>query len=247
MSAPLVIETLPALTDNLMYVLRDEATGLTCVIDPSEATPVIHFLKSKNWKLDFIINTHHHWDHVGGNLELKNLFSCKVLCSAFDKPRIPGADFGYVDSDNIPFGNAPLQVIAVPGHTVGAIALYNKSNAALFTGDTLFPLGCGRLYEGTPEQMRNSLERLAQLPDDTRVFSGHDYLYANACFNLTINHSDDTIDALQKKLKSNPNSSRESLPTTVGFEKKHNSFMNTKSISEFAQIREQKNQFRLEE
>lgn len=171
---------LPVLTDNYIYILYDKPTHQTVVIDPAEAEPVIQFLESRGWSLDAIWNTHHHGDHVGGNRILQERYGCAIYGSTQDHDRIPGITQIVKDLDEFSLGSWRVEVMETPGHTLGHCAYYIPAADILFCGDTLFALGCGRLFEGTPEQMWSSLLKIRSLPGTTRVCCAHEYTLSNA-------------------------------------------------------------------
>ncbi|GAB4821729.1 hypothetical protein N2152v2_008775 [Parachlorella kessleri] len=164
----LQIERVPCLQDNYSWLVHEPAHNLTAVVDPAEVSPVLKALEAKNWKLTHIFNTHHHWDHTGGNAELKERFACTVVGPDADKARIPGIDVALKDGETYQFGAAQMHVFDTPGHTRGHITLWFPGAKVLFPGDTLFALGCGRLFEGTPQQMWTSLSKLIPLPPETQ-------------------------------------------------------------------------------
>ena len=178
----LSVEPVPLLSDNYAYLLTDSATGKTAIVDPSEDQPVISLLAQRGLKLSFILNTHHHADHSGGNLGIKQATGAKVVGSAADAHRLPGLDIGLGDGESWSLGDSEARIILIPGHTSGHIAFWFRADDALFSGDTLFACGCGRMFEGNPKQMWGSLSRLRALPAATRVFCGHEYTQANARF-----------------------------------------------------------------
>lgn len=161
--------------DNYAYILTDGATGVSAVLDPSEAAPVIAECEKQNIRPAYVFNSHHHFDHVEGNLELKEKYGAKVAAGAHDCGRIPGADIGLEDGDVFKLGESEAQIIRADGHTIGHILWYFPADKVLFTGDVLFNLAIGGLFEGTPEQMWNSLQRIKKLPDDTLFYPGHEY------------------------------------------------------------------------
>ncbi|XP_038688996.1 probable hydroxyacylglutathione hydrolase 2, chloroplastic isoform X2 [Tripterygium wilfordii] len=175
MSSSLQIELVPCLRDNYAYLIHDMDTGTVGVVDPSEAVPVIDALSRKNRNLTYILNTHHHHDHIGGNEELKARYGAKVIGSGVDKDRIPGIDMVLNDGDKWMFAGHEVLVMDTPGHTRGHISFYFSGPGSMFTGDTLLSLSCGRLFEGTPEQMLASLRKIISLPDDTKIYCGHEY------------------------------------------------------------------------
>jgi hydroxyacylglutathione hydrolase len=173
---------LPCLNDNYAYIINDENSKTVGVVDPSEAKPVISFLKKENLKLNYILNTHHHFDHIGGNIELKNLFNAKVVGFSGDKHRIPGIDIALKDNEKWIFGNSTVKILHIPGHTLGHICFFFENEKIAFTGDTLFSLGCGRIFEGDHKQMLNSLNKIKNLPKNTNIYCGHEYTHKNAMF-----------------------------------------------------------------
>ena len=177
----LTIIQIPVLTDNYIYLIHEPVSGETAVIDPALAQPVLDVLDKKGWRLAYVFNTHHHWDHVGGNLELKQS-RFKIIAAQLDRGRIPGIDIGVSEDDVISLGRHQALVISTPGHTSGHIVYHFAEDGALFCGDTLFVMGCGRLFEGTPEQMWNSLQKLQALPPSTRIYCTHEYTQANGRF-----------------------------------------------------------------
>ncbi len=178
----LEIQQIPVLDDNYIYVLRDEATATVAVVDPAMAEPVLAFLEKRNWRLNFILNTHHHGDHVGGNRELIEKTGCKVIGASKDAARIPGITKRVGEGDEVLVGESQAKVFEVHGHTRGHIAYWFEKDNALFCGDTIFSLGCGKLFEGTPEEMWASLAKLRALPGDTRIYCAHEYTLENAQF-----------------------------------------------------------------
>ena len=182
----LEILQIPVLTDNYIYLVHEPNGWATAAIDPALAGPVLKALDEKGWKLTHILNTHHHGDHVGGNLALKRATGCAVVAMARDKERIPGIDVEVAEGDVIGLGATEARVLDVPGHTSGHIAFWFAEDAALFCGDALFGLGCGRLFEGHAEEMWASLEKIRALPAATRVYCAHEYTEANGRFALTV-------------------------------------------------------------
>ncbi|XP_059654697.1 hydroxyacylglutathione hydrolase 1, mitochondrial-like isoform X2 [Cornus florida] len=185
-SSTLQIELVPCLNDNYAYLLHDVDTGTVGVIDPSEAAPIIDILSRKNHNLTYILNTHHHSDHTGGNMELKERYGAKVIGSGIDKDRIPAIDIALNDGDKWMFAGHEVLIIETPGHTQGHISFYFPGSSAIFTGDTLFSLSCGKLFEGTTEQMLSSIRKIISLPDDTNIYCGHEYTLSNSKFALSI-------------------------------------------------------------
>ena len=216
---------IPALQDNYIYFIIDKQSSLTACVDPSLADPVINLLKKKNLKLDFILNTHHHYDHVGGNLELKEKTQCKIIGAEIDKERIPGIDICLKDKENFFLGSSKFIAIETPGHTVGHICFYFDGDNILFSGDTLFALGCGRLFEGTPKQMWSSLKFIKNLPNETLIYCGHEYTESNSKFAISLLPDDKDLEKKKNKIKSLRKKGIPTIPTTIGEEKRFNPFL----------------------
>ena len=191
------ITPISCLTDNYAYIINDKNSKTVGVVDPSEAQPIISFLKKENLKLNYILNTHHHFDHIGGNVELKKIYNAKVVGFNDDKNRIPGIDIMLKNDEQLNFGNSIIKIIHIPGHTLGHICFFFEKEKIVFTGDTLFSLGCGRIFEGDYKQMLNSLKTIKELPRDTKIYCGHEYTYKNAEF--CIKYDSNNID-LKKKI-----------------------------------------------
>ena len=219
------IDIISCLQDNYSYLLREKITGIVAIVDPSDFNSCNDVIEKKYKKLDFILNTHHHLDHVGGNLELKKKHGSKVLGFVKDKNRIPGINITLNENQNIMIGRVMFKVIAVPGHTSGHIAFYSEEEKVVFTGDTLFSLGCGRVFEGTYEQMINSLNKLKNLPDDTSIYCGHEYTKKNYefCFKFEPNNENLKIKKNWIDLKLKLDSP--TVPITIGEELKTNIFL----------------------
>jgi hydroxyacylglutathione hydrolase len=221
----LEIRQIPLLTDNYSYLVREPETGAVGVVDPAEAEPVMAALDRFGWKLTHIINTHHHGDHVGGNSALKKATGCIVVGPAYDRERIPGIDVEVTEETGYAFGNAHADVFFVPGHTRGHIAYWFPESKALFCGDTLFSLGCGRLFEGNPRQMWNSLGKIRRLPDDARVYCAHEYTESNARFALTVDPANEALKARMAEIKRLRAAAQPTVPSRLGDEKAANPFL----------------------
>ncbi|GMJ08476.1 glyoxalase 2-4 [Hibiscus trionum] len=230
MSSTLQIELVPCLGDNYAYLLHDVDTGTVGVVDPSEAVPIIDALSRKNWNLTYILNTHHHHDHTGGNMELKARYGAKVIGSAIDKDRIPGIDILLNDGETWMFAGHEVQIMETPGHTRGHISFYFPGSRAIFTGDTLFSLSCGKLFDGTPEQMLSSLQRIMSLPDDTNIYCGHEYTLSNSKFALSIEPKNDALQAYATHVSHLRNKGLPTIPSTLKMEKACNPFLRTSSV-----------------
>jgi len=219
------IEIISCLNDNYSYLLCDKGTNTVAIIDPSDFSPCNKIIKKKYNKLDYILNTHHHFDHVGGNKKLKEKYKSKVLGFELDKDRIPGIDIALKEKQNFKLGNTSFEVIFIPGHTKGHIAFYFKDEKIVFTGDTLFSLGCGRVFEGTYEQMFNSLNKLKNLPIDTKIYCGHEYTKKNLEFCLEYDLNNDCLRKKSNWINSKIESNSPTVPVSIDEEKKTNIFL----------------------
>ena len=222
---------IPVLTDNYIYLLHDPESGDTAVVDPALAQPVLDLLEAKGWPLIYILNTHHHWDHVGGNLELKQKTGCQIIAAHLDSGRIPGIDSGVFEGDIISLGQHQARVIATPGHTSGHIVYYFAKDEALFCGDTLFAMGCGRLFEGSAEQMWTSLQKLKVLPSSTRVYCTHEYTQANGKFALSVEPDNFQLQHRMMEVAELRFANKPTVPSTIGQEMATNPFFRDNSIS----------------
>ena len=219
------VSPISCLTDNYAYIINDNVSKKVGVVDPSEASPIITYLKKQNLKLDYILNTHHHYDHIGGNIELKKLYNAKVIGFVGDKHRIPGIDITLEDNVKWIFGESSVKILHIPGHTLGHICFFFENEKIAFTGDTLFSLGCGRIFEGDHQQMLTSLNKIKKLPKNTKIYCGHEYSYKNAEF--CMKYDDDNIDLKKKfeKIKQLRSNNLPTLPTTLEEELKSNIFL----------------------
>ena len=218
------VEIIPCLNDNYSYLIHEKKTNNVSIVDPSEfkaCDAVINNYK----KLDFILNTHHHADHVGANLELKKKYNSKILGSKSDKDRIPGIDIFLEENQKQQIGHLEFDVIFIPGHTKGHIGFFFNKEKIFFSGDTLFSLGCGKVFEGTHEEMFNSLNKIKNLPHDTKIYCGHEYTKSNLNFCLKYDSKNTFLKEkksdIQKKLSSN----QPTIPTILGQEIKTNIFL----------------------
>jgi hydroxyacylglutathione hydrolase len=250
---PTEIEIIPCLSDNYAYLVK---SGDHCaVVDPSEAGPVRAALAKKGWRLTHILNTHHHLDHCGGNLDLKRETGAKVVGPAKDAARIPGLDVGVDEASGWEFDGRKVQVLEVPAHTRGAITFVIDGNA--FTGDTLFLMGCGRLFEGDPRMMWTSLSKLMTLPDETKIFCGHEYTQSNGRFALTLEPGNAALRARMDQVAALRARGEPTVPATLALEKQTNPFLRPDSaeirrnigmeqadtVAAFGEIRARKDKF----
>lgn len=253
----LEIHQIPTRKDNYVYLIRESAEGRIAVVDPSDAAPVLEKLAALGWELTHILNTHHHNDHTGGNLELKEKYGCVVVGPRADRDRIAGIDIEVGEGDVYTLGGAEAKVFDTPGHTRGHIAFWFPESKALFCGDTLFALGCGRLFEGTAAQMWSSLGKFGALPDDTRVFCAHEYTQANAKFALTVESGNAALQARAKRIDELRAADRPTVPSLLGEERETNPFLRADvdalkraigmpgadAVSVFAEVRARKDNF----
>ena len=225
----LQIHRFEALSDNYGYLVHDPKSGATAAIDTPEVPAIDAALDAKGWKLTHIFNTHHHFDHAGGNEELKRKYGCTIVGPKGEKDLIPGIDRAVGQDDIVELGNARARVIDVPGHTRGHIAYYFGDDDVVFVGDTLFALGCGRLFEGTAEQMWTSLSKLMALPDSTTVYCAHEYTQSNARFALSVEPHNQALIARSKDIDDKRARGAWTVPTTIGLEKATNPFLRAAS------------------
>jgi len=218
------IEIIPCLSDNYSYLIFEKATNTVSIIDPSEFSTCDKVIK-KYGKLDYILNTHHHADHVDGNIELKKKYNSKIIGFSSDEKRIPGIDISLSENQNQKIGSLEFKVIFIPGHTKGHIAFYFEKEKVLFTGDTLFSLGCGRVFEGTHKDMLNSLNKLKVLPSETKVYCGHEYTKSNLNFCLKYDPNNSLLKKKSVEINSKLKNNLPTIPTTVGDELKTNIFL----------------------
>lgn len=220
------IDALPAFNDNYIWLLQDTDTRRCAVVDPGDAAPVLAWLESHpGWTLSDILITHHHFDHVGGVETLKHAAGARVAGPAAEQ--IPARDIDLNDNDTIEVLGLRFEVMAVPGHTLGHIAYYQAEQALLFCGDTLFAGGCGRLFEGTPQQMHQSLSRLANLPGETAVYCTHEYTLSNLRFAHAVEPSNTRLNARLAEVTRWREDGRISLPSTIELERATNPFLRT--------------------
>lgn len=235
------VHIVPVLTDNYSYIIQ--SGDAVAVIDPGEPGPVEIVLSEMNMIPSLILNTHHHSDHIAGNRTIKRKYGCTVIGPAADTRRMPDLDQGVKEGDAIPFGNDRLRVIETPGHTSGHICFYAEKSHILFTGDTLFSMGCGRLFEGLADQMWQSLQKIMALPDDTQIYCGHEYTQANGEFAQSVEKNNLDIRARLAEAKKLTANGRPTLPTTLLQEKKTNVFLRAANTNDFAALRQMKDKF----
>lgn len=223
--ARLVIDQIPVLSDNYIYLVHEPETDRTAVVDPAEAEPALQRAEAMGWRITHILNTHHHGDHVGGNLEIKARTGCTIIGPRADADRIPGLDEAVSTGDTVRLGAATAAVFDVPGHTRGHIAYHFADDNALFCGDTLFSLGCGRMFEGTPPQFWASLQTLRALPDGTRVYCAHEYTESNLRFALSIDPDNEALKARGREVERLRAAGLPTVPSILAEEKQANPFL----------------------
>ena len=237
------IEIIPCLNDNYSYLIFDKNKKIECVIDPSEAKPVIEIIEKNKVNLGYILNNHHHYDHVGGNIELKKKYNSKIIGFIDDKDRIPEIDIMVENNQIWKEENFEAKIYHIPGHTTGHIAFHFFKEKKIFTGDTLFSLGCGRIFEGTYEQMFCSLKKIKNLPKDTEIYCGHEYTLQNSNFCLTKDPKNlklkRKIVEINEKLKNN----LPTIPSILGDELECNIFLKAEDIESFSKLRDSKDNF----
>ncbi|MCG8510970.1 MAG: hydroxyacylglutathione hydrolase [Rhodospirillales bacterium] len=255
--AGLEIRIIPVLSDNYVYLLKDPGGNACAAVDPAVAGPVLEAADELGWKLTHILCTHHHMDHVGGSLDIKKETGCVVIGAAADARRIPGLDTGVAEGDTVSLGDSVAKVFEVPGHTSGHIAYWFEGSQALFCGDALFSLGCGRLFEGTPAEMWASLCKLRDLPGATRIYCGHEYTNSNADFALSVEPENAALKARADQVLALREAGKPSIPATMADEIAANPFLRADHpdllsaaglegadpVSAFAEIRRRKDSF----
>ena len=239
------IEIIKCLKDNYAYLIIDETKQDACVIDPSEAEPIINFVENKKINLKNILNTHHHYDHVGGNLELKKKYNCNVIGFIGDKDRIPEVDILVEDKQIWKDNNFEAKIYHIPGHTTGHISYHFFKEKKIFTGDTLFSLGCGRIFEGTYEQMFNSLNKIKKLPPETEIYCGHEYTLQNSNFCLANDSKNLKLKEKIIKIKNKLKNDLPTIPTILRDEIDCNIFLKAKDLKSFSKLRDLKDNFQV--
>ncbi len=252
---PLEIHQFPCLSDNYGVLIRDSERGVVASIDAPSADAVRAALAEKGWKLSYILNTHHHGDHTDGNLALKQETGCVIIGPRAEQEKIRGIDTAVGEGDAFRLGSYQVQVLETPGHTAGHISYYIPAANVAFVGDTMFALGCGRVFEGTMEMMWNSLAKLAALPGKTQIYCGHEYTLSNAKFALTIEPENASLVARAAEIEALRQAGKPTLPTRIDLELETNPFLRVKSAAirkrlglenaadwqVFAEVRERKN------
>jgi hydroxyacylglutathione hydrolase len=221
----LEIVTVPCRSDNYAYLLRDSATGEVAVVDAPEAGPIARALDARGWRLGQILVTHHHADHVDGVEELRSRYGAQVVGAEADRKRLPRLDRAVKEGDTVAVGASEAQVLDASGHTVGHVAFHFPETRALFAADSLMVMGCGRVFEGTPEMMWTSLAKLAALPPETRLYSGHEYTEANLRFALSLGEPDAALAARAEAIRKARSEGRDTMGPTLEEERRTNPFL----------------------
>ena len=255
--APFEIVLVPAMSDNYVYLAHDSDSGVTAVVDPSDAVPVEAALDARGWTLTHILNTHHHHDHTGGNERLAKRFGATLIGPKSEVSRIANMDITVGEGDTVDVAGHKAMVYETPGHTLGHIAFWFAGSDALFCGDTLFALGCGRVFEGTMEQMWNSMLKLRSVPPTARVFCGHEYTLANARFALSIDPENARLQARTREFEEMRSRGEPTIPTVLVDELDTNPFLRADDpalaaaigmtgadpVAVFAEVRSRKDNF----
>ena len=241
--AQLEIVAVHAFADNYLWLVHDPASGATAVVDPGDPTPVLAAAEARGWRIGQVWNTHWHPDHTGGNLAVVAATGATLSAPAAEAARIARIDVALKEGDRVRLGDHVGEVWEVPGHTLGHIALIFRDAGVAFVGDTMFAMGCGRLFEGTPEQMHASLQRIAALPDDTRLYCAHEYTLANARFAAHAFPGDGPIAARLSAVEAARDAGEATVPTDVAAERATNPFLRARNAAEFAALRRAKDAF----
>jgi len=240
----LEIVRIAALSDNYIWLVHDPDSGETMVVDPAEADPVLAEAERRGWTIDAIWNTHWHPDHTGGNAAIKQATGAPVIAPAAEAAKIPTADLLVVEGDIVQLGKHAATVLETPAHTAGHITYHFADDAVAFTGDTLFAMGCGRLFEGTAAQMYANMQRLADLPPETWVYCAHEYTLSNARYARVAEPDNEAIADRLREVEAIRERGEATVPTTIAQERATNPFMRAQSIEQFAERRASKDVFR---
>ncbi|MDF0490673.1 hydroxyacylglutathione hydrolase [Sphingomonas sp. H39-1-10] len=238
------IVRIPAFTDNYIWLVHDPVSAETVVIDPGDATPVLAEAERRGWTIGQVWNTHWHADHTGGNAAIKAATGATISGPAAESAKIPTLDVPLEDGDTVRIGAHVAHVIAAPGHTAGHILFHLSDDATIFVGDTLFAMGCGRLFEGTPEQMFANMQRLAALPGETSVYCAHEYTQSNARFATVADPDNADIAARMRDVDTLRAAGEATVPTTIALERATNPFLRADSAGQLAARRAAKDSFR---
>jgi hydroxyacylglutathione hydrolase len=239
----LEIVPIPVLSDNYVWLVHDAESGETVAVDPSVADPVLAEAERRGWRITQIWNTHWHPDHTGGNDKIRDSTGCTITGPA-EAERVSRMDRIVAGGDRARIGAIEAELIDIPAHTAGHVAFHLASEAIAFTGDTLFAMGCGRLFEGSAEQMYGNMKRLAALPPETRIYCGHEYTLANGVFALTVEPDNEALVRRVEEVRDARERGEPTLPTTIALERATNPFMRASTVEAFAERRRAKDEFR---
>ena len=230
----LEIVRIPVLSDNYVWLVHEPESGETMAVDPAVAEPVLDEAQARGWTITQIWNTHWHPDHTGGNAAIKEATGCTITGPAAEAERIPTLDRKVAEGDSVSLGKVNAQVLDVPAHTAGHIAFHFPTEQVAFVGDTLFAMGCGRLFEGTAEQMYSNMRKLEALGDETRIYCAHEYTQSNGRFALTVEPDNSALVSRMEKINAMREAGEPTVPTTIALERATNPFMRAASVAELA-------------
>lgn len=243
MADTLSIRAIPILSDNYAWFVHDGATGAAGMVDPAQEAPLVAAIDAAGGRLDLIMLTHHHADHIAAAAALKARYGARIVGAAADAHRLPPLDIAVRDGDSVHLGHAEARVMATPGHTTGEVSYYFPAGPALFCGDTLFSMGCGRLFEGTPEDMYHALQRIKALPDSTLVCCGHEYTQSNARFALHVDPDNPALHTRAAEVDALRREGRPTVPVPLGVERATNPFLRASDVATLARLRREKDSF----
>jgi hydroxyacylglutathione hydrolase len=239
----LTVSAVPVLSDNYVWLIRDSESGETAAVDPSVADPVLSAAEAQGLRITQVLNTHWHPDHTGGNDAIREATGC-IITGPAEAERVSKMDRIVREGDLIQVGGAEAVVWDIPAHTAGHIALYFEDEGMIFVGDTMFAMGCGRLFEGTAEQMYANMQRIAALPEDVRIYCGHEYTLSNARFAAHVDPGNPDVARRLESTAAKRDAGQITLPTTVAEERATNPFVRARNVEEFARLRSEKDSFR---
>ena len=237
------IDIIPCLSDNYSYVIHDDSANIVGVVDPSEFIKIDNFISKKYKKIDYILNTHHHYDHVGGNFDLQKKYNSKIVGSKLDKEKNLNIDIILKNNDFFKLGLTTFKIIHLPGHTKGHIAFYSVNDKIIFTGDTLFSLGCGKIFEGTYKEMFSSINKIKNLPADTKIYCGHEYTKKNSDFCAVHDTNNENLKAKIHDIDMRLKNGLPTIPSTIKDELECNIFLRSNNVEAFSKLRDLKDNF----